>query len=140
MAKSLINLRKLQRNQLTRLTKEELIESILTQPEPNEGLVRDLTEKVNELVSEIAELKQAITAPDSFINKRYDELQRQVDKQADIIPKQQRYLEFLDRKERENNIIITEVPEENGALAGETSEEGKLSKIWECMEVREEIK
>ena len=61
-----------------------------------------LTEKVNELVSEIADLKQAITAPDSFINKRYDELQRQVDKQADIIVKQQRYLEFLDRKEREN--------------------------------------
>ena len=74
MAKSLINLRKLQRNQLTRLTKEELIESILTVPEPNEGLVRNLTEKVNELVSEIADLKQAITAPDSFINNRYDEL------------------------------------------------------------------
>ena len=140
MAKSLINLRKLQRSQLTRLTKEELIESILTVPEPNEGLVRNLTEKVNELVSETADLKQTITAPDSFINKRYDELQRQVDKQADIIAKQQRYLEFLDRKERENNIIITGVPEENEALAGETSEEKKLSKIWECMEVREEIK
>ena len=140
MAKSLINLRKLQRNQLTRLTKEELIESILTVPEPNEGLVRNLTEKVNELVSETADLKQTITAPDSFINKMYDELQRQVDKQADIIAKQQRYLEFLDRKERENNIIITGVPEENEALAGETSEEKKLSKIWECMEVREEIK
>ena len=66
MVKSLSNLRKLQRNQLTRLTKEKLTESILMETEPIQGLVRDLTEKVNELVSEIAELKQAITAPDSL--------------------------------------------------------------------------
>lgn len=138
-AKALSDLRKLPRNQLTRLTKEDLIESILTRPEPNEDFVRDLTDKMNKLVSEVAEIKQAITAPDSFINKRYDELQRQVDQQADIIAKQQRYLEFLDRKERENNVVITGVPDENEALAGVTSEDRKLNKIWASMDVREEI-
>ena len=124
---------------MTRLTKDELIQGILTGPKPNEGPVRDLKKKKNKLVSEVMELKQAITAPNSFMNKKYDELQCQIDKQADIIAKQLWYLELLDRKERENNVIITGVPDENEALAGKTSEEGKLNKIWASMEVREEI-
>ncbi len=84
---------------------------------------------MNKLVSEVTELKQAISARDSFINKRYDELQHQVDMQADIIDKRQRSLEVLDRKEIENNILITGVPDENVGLVGKTSEEGKFNKI-----------
>lgn len=130
MAKSLPELRKLQRNQLTRLTKEELIDSILTAPVQDEVPMQQLADKVNLLVNEINELKNVITSPDSVINVKISALQAQVDKQAEVIASQQRYLEILDRKERENNIIITGVPDENESLEGATTEEEKLNKIW----------
>ena len=57
--------------------------------------------------------------------KRYDELKAQVDKQANIPAKQQRYLKILDRKERENNLIVTGVPNESESLEGGTSDEAK---------------
>ena len=50
-------------------------------------------ERLNTLTSEVKELRKEVTAPDSYINKSYDELKGQVDKQADILAEQQRYLE-----------------------------------------------
>lgn len=140
MAKSLSDLRKMQRNQLTRLTKEDLIESIMAPPEPSEGLLQALTSKLNDLVKEVGDLRSAVTAPDSGINKRFDDLQSQVNKQAQIIASQQRYLEILDRKERESNLILTGVPDENEALEGGTSDEVKLKKVWSKVGITEEIK
>ncbi|MPC55662.1 hypothetical protein E2C01_049604 [Portunus trituberculatus] len=99
MAKSLSELRQMQRSQLTRINKEDLIESILAAPDANEGLVQGLMERLNELASDVKELTKAVTAPDSYINKKFEDLQAQVNKQAEILAKQQRYLEILDRKE-----------------------------------------
>ena len=90
MAKFLSELKRLQRSQLSRLTKEELIESILATPDSNEGVLKELIEKFQDLVKEVVELKLAVTAPDSTINKRFDDLQGQVTRQAEIIAKQQR--------------------------------------------------
>lgn len=139
MAKSLSDLKKMQRNQLSRMTKEDLIESILTAPAANDGQLLEVTNKLHTLVTEVAELRKAVVAPDSGINKRINELQTQVNKQAEIISKQQLYFEYLDRKERENNIIITGVPDENATLDGATSEGDKLNKIWSKVEVNEDI-
>ncbi|KAG0713455.1 Gamma-butyrobetaine dioxygenase [Chionoecetes opilio] len=77
---------------------------------------------------------------DSNINKKIDGLQDQVKKQAEVIVKQQRYLETLDRRDREKNIVVTGVPGENEALEGATAEEGKLQKIWASVEAGDEIK
>ena len=110
------DLRKMPRTQLVRINKEELIESILAAPDPSETLVQDLMERLNELASEVKELRKDVAAPDSYINKRYDELKAQVDKQADILAKQQRYLEVLDKKESES-------------LEGVASDEDKLRTI-----------
>lgn len=129
----------MQRNQLTRLTKEDLIECILAAPEPNDGQLQELTDKLHALVTEVAELRRAVTAPDSSVNKRFGELQAQVNKQAEVIAAQQRYLEAIDRKEREKNLVITGVPDEHEALQSVTSEEDKLKKIWLEMGVNEEI-
>ncbi|KAK4306527.1 hypothetical protein Pmani_021670 [Petrolisthes manimaculis] len=60
----------MQRNQLSRLTKEDLIESIMAPPEPGEGLLQALTTKLNDLVKEVVDLKTAVIAPDGGINKR----------------------------------------------------------------------
>lgn len=140
MAKSLNELKRLQRGQLTRLTKEDLIDSILAIPDTNEEPLRTLTTKVEELMKEVVEIKRAMTAPDSLINQKIGSLQDQVKKQGEIISKQQRYLESLDRKERENNIIVTGVPDENEALEGTTTDEDKLNKIMRKIEAAEEIK
>lgn len=140
MAKSLSELRKLQRTQLTRLTKEDLIDSILAEPERDDGLVQVLMEKLTALVTEVAELKKVVTSPDSVINKKFIALQAQVDKQADVIVKQQRFLETLDRKEREMNLVITGVPDEHESLEGESTDGSKLNKIWWKVGVQEDIK
>ena len=125
MAKSMSDLRKMPRTQLARINREELIESILAAPDPSERFVQDLMERLNTLAKEVKELRKRVAAPDSYINKRYDELKAQVDKQANILAKQQRYLKILDRKERENNLIVTGVPNESESLEGGTSDEAK---------------
>ena len=140
MARSLNELKRLQRGQLTRLSKEDLIDSILAIPDTNEEPLRTLTTKFEELMKEVVEIKRAMTAPDSLINQKIGSLQDQVKKQGEIISKQQRYLESLDRKERENNIIVTGVPDENEALEGTTKDEDKLNKILRKIEAAEEIK
>ncbi|MPC72016.1 hypothetical protein E2C01_066308 [Portunus trituberculatus] len=87
-------------------------------------------ELLNELASDVKEFTIAVTTPDNYINKKFEELQPEVNKQAEILAKQQRYLEILDRKEEENNLIVTGVPDENECLDGATTEEDKLKKIW----------
>ena len=129
----------MQRNQLNRINKDDLIESILPTSDANEDLVQVLMVRLNELASDVKELTKAVTAPDSCINKKFEELQTQVNKQAEILAKQQRYLQILDRKERENNLIITGVPDENESLDGATTEEDKLKKIWSKVGVRVEM-
>lgn len=55
-------------------------------------------------------------------------MQEQIDKQADIIARQQNFLESLDRKEREARVVVMGVPDDGESLEGETSDEGKLQK------------
>lgn len=139
MVKTLGELKQMQRAQLVRLTKEDLVDSIMATSTGNEGL-QDVNNKLEALTNEITELKQAITSPDSLISKKMDQLQEQINKQAVIIEKQQRFLETLDRKERETNVIITGVPDESESLEGATTEQGKVEKIWLKLETREEVK
>lgn len=129
----------MQRNQLSRITKEELIESILASPGQDDGQLGTLTETLLTIVSEVADIKKVITAPDSVINKKLADLQVQVDRQADVIAKQQRFLETLDRKEREKNLVILGLPEEDESLDGATLDIDKIKKIWCKVGVQEEI-
>ncbi len=139
MAKALSDLKRMQRNQLTRMTKEDLIESILAAPVGNDEQLLEVTNKLHTLVTEFAELRKAVISPDSGINKKINELETQVNKQAEIISKQQQYFEYIDRKERENNIIITGVPDENMTIDGAASEEDKLNKIWSSVGANEVV-
>ena len=59
-------------------------------------------------------------------------MQLQVNNQADIIAKQQRFLEFLDRKERECNLVLLGVPDDHEALDGATTDQDKVDKAWEA--------
>ena len=42
-------------------------------------------ERLDELASDGKELTKAVVAPDTHINKRFDELQAQIDKHAEIL-------------------------------------------------------
>lgn len=140
MAKSLSELSKLNRGQLVRMTKDDLIESIMSIQGQDETLLLTLTGKLDTLTSEIASLKVAVTSPESVINKKLENLQAQVDKQAEIMSKQQRFLETLDRKERESNLVFLGVPDENESLDGRTTDERKVTKILEQIGVNENIR
>ena len=88
----------------------------------------------------MAGLKTAVTSPESVINKKLQNLQAQVDKPAEIISKQQRFLETLDRKERESNLALLGVPDGNESLNGANTEETKLTKILEKIGVDKNIR
>ena len=90
-----------------------------------------LLEKLNAVIAEVAELKKVITSPESFVAKKFAELNNRIDKQADIIARQQQFLELLDRKEREANIVVLGLPDEGEALDGAVTDTDKLKKVWE---------
>ena len=62
------------------------------------------------------------------INKKVESLEARIDKQAEVIAKHQNFLEVIDRKEGEDNVVVLGVPEEHESLDGATTEEGKFEK------------
>lgn len=130
MAKSLSDLRKMQKSQLTKINKEDLIDSILAAQKDEPPALKIIEEKLSVVMTEMAELKRVITSPEGFIAKKITELQERVDKQGEIIAKQQRFLENVDRKEREMNVVVLGLPDENEALDGATTDDEKLARVW----------
>lgn len=119
------------RNQLSRVTKEELIDVILSSSDQtSEVALQALTQQVTTLVQEVTELKKALTSQDNAVNQKINDLQSQVAIQAETIKRQQRFLENLDRKERECNLVILGVPEEQESLDGATNDTDKIQKVW----------
>ena len=55
-------------------------------------------------------------------------MQERIGKQADIIMQQQLFLEKINRKERDTNIVVLGVPDDQTALDGATNDDGKLNK------------
>ena len=119
----------MQRHQLNKVNKDELIESILAAGREVEGLP-GIMNKFDEVIKEMDSLKALVISPESVINKKITSLESKVEKQADIIFKQQLFLEALDRKERAANLVILGVPDYEEVFDGETSDESKLNKIW----------
>lgn len=130
-------MKRMQRNQLTRINKEELIETILAAQEDDKTpALKVLEDKLTTLMVEMAELKKVMTSPESFIAKKIAALNERIDKQDEIIAKQQFFLEMLDRKERVMNVVVLGLPEENETLDGATTDTEKLNKVWEKINVR----
>ena len=126
---SLEELRKLQRSQLKSITKDELIEAIVSTGRNVETPAR-LEDRLSSIDTKLATLMQAITTSETAVEKKLSDMQQQLDKQAEIIMKQQSFLEQIDRKERETNMVVLGVPDEQETLEGATRDEDKLHKIW----------
>ena len=133
MARSLNELRQLQRTQLKALNKDALIDSILAASDNDVGH-HPLHEKLERIAAELSDLKKSIISPDSTINRKLAGMQDQIDKQAEVIARQQSYLEALDRKERETKLVVLGVPDEGETLAGASRDEEKLKKVWEVLD------
>ena len=69
-SKSLSDLKQLQRHQIKALTKDELIDCILANNQPEEDAYTALTTKIDALVNEVTELRNIITSPESVVNKK----------------------------------------------------------------------
>lgn len=134
MATNLSELLQLSRNQMNELRKADILD-ILEAAEPPAGDIQPLVESVNKLTAEFVGFKVSIKTDQEASQKQIDDLKQQVTKQGEIIAKQQQFLEQIDRKERECNIVIQGVPEENVALDGATSDDDKVKKIWDTATV-----
>ncbi len=87
-ARPLTELRKMS-HQLNSIKKENLIQSILNATESPDDVNIAVREQFKTLIEEITELKKAVTSPESIINKTMKGLLDQVNKQQEIIAKQQ---------------------------------------------------
>lgn len=134
MANQTSESRTIPRNQLENLRKSELIDLILTMRDDNEGPA-SINKKLNEVIEELDKIKKLVVSPESVINKKIDALETKIDRQAEIILKQQLYLEALDRKERRANLVILGVPDEQESLSGAVNDGDKLNKVWEKLGV-----
>ena len=110
MARQLSELRKMQRHQLSKVNKDELIESILAAGQDDVGL-SSIMDKFAEVIKEMDSLKALVSSPQSIINKKIASLEIKVEKQSEIIFKQQLFLETLDRRERQANLVVLGVPD-----------------------------
>ncbi len=126
----LTDLHKMSQHQPNAIRKEELIQSIMNAAEPTVDGHFAVQEQLKSLIEEVSELKKVLTSPNSIINKKIQDLQDQMNKQQEIISKQQRHLETLDRKERECNLVLLGVPDGSESMDGATTDETKIEKVW----------
>ncbi|KAK4318735.1 hypothetical protein Pmani_010276 [Petrolisthes manimaculis] len=75
------------RNQLENLRKSELVDMIITMRD-DEGTA-NITMKLSEVMEELDNIKKLVVSPTSVINKKMDASEAKIDKQADVIYKQQ---------------------------------------------------
>ena len=130
----LSELRGMQRTQLQRKNKDELIDAVLALAAQDEkDSLTEITKKLTDVMTELDALKRLVTSPESSTNKKIAALEAQLEKQDEVIAKHQMYLESLDRKEREANLVILAVPDENEALDHAVTDEDKFGKVWAAM-------
>ena len=130
MAKNLADLRRMPRGQLEKVKKEDIIESILAANGNDDGALGRVEARLDKLIVENGALRQAFTVFEEANNRKIQEMQIKFDKQAEIIMKQQMFLEGIDRKERENNLVVLGVPEDSDTFEEATNDNDKLGKIW----------
>ena len=128
---TLAELRNMAKGQLDTIAKKDVIASILAANDNDVGALNRDELKITELQQSITTMRQEATTREKAYDDRINAMQMKMDRQSDVIMKQQMYLEGIDRKERENKLIVLGVPEDNEDLEGITGDDEKLAKIWE---------
>ena len=136
MAESLKDLLKKSRSQMNTYKKEELLDILVAADKSDgESNIQSLIDSIAMLTGEISSLRTSLNVHQEATRKQVEDLKEQVLKQSSIISKQQLYLEQLDRKERECNIVLLGVPEDSETLDGATSDHDKVVKVWQAASI-----
>ena len=99
-----------------------------------------MEERLGSIATELSELKRSITTAEDNTNKKLADMEEKINKQAVIINQQQLFLENIDRKNRETNIVVLGVPDKQVALDGATTDRDKLGKVWEALQDETDIR
>ena len=132
MAKTAAEIMKMGRNQLNRLTKDELVDTLLSSQSSEKTVLAEIHDKLDMIVSDIYDLKRSFAAKLEEAETRITSLEERIAKQDEISERQQRFMERIDRKERECNIIVLGVPDEHLALDGVTNDQAKVRRVLEA--------
>lgn len=107
------------------LSQVTLIKCIQSFQEGDGTVIQSLKRRLQTTCNDLADVKSKLSSPDSAINKKLEFMQQHITNQVEIITKQQPFLEGDWDK-----TVVLGVPESVESLAGVTSDEDKLKKIW----------
>ena len=141
MTPTLAQFLKLSKTQKDKYKKDELyaiMESAQDNGNGNDFLT--LVTSLTHLTEQIRILTESFTNHQATTIAQFAEFRQQMVKQNEIIAKQQVYLEKQDSKERECNVVILGVPEDNESLDSATSDRDKISKVWEAAGISSNVK
>ena len=128
--------RRLSTSQINKMTNPQLKEALLKvirAESPSEPTNSTILQEIRSLRAEVEEIKN-IKQEIIFISQKCSDMQSQIDKQAAIIGKQQNYLEMLDRRERERNLVFLGISEDSD-LQEATTDEEKVNKLLDTIGV-----
>ena len=128
---TLADLRGMSKQQLDKISKPDLVANIIAASDTDFGALTRIEARMNELQQTCIGIRQEAAAMNKINEDKMNAMQVKIDKQSEIIMKQQLYLEAADRKERETNLIILGVPEDGTPVDGANNDNEKLAKIWD---------
>lgn len=132
--KSLTDLRKLQRHQINKVNKEELIDAILSASNDEASAQSRQDEKLDLIVKELAGMRKMFESSERESVARIKEMTETIEKQSAVIMQHQLFLEQLDRTKRETNLVLFGVPDGQVALDGAFTEDDKIKKIFSVVD------
>ena len=127
---TLLDLRGMSKTQLDNVSKKDMITCILSASDTDIGTLTRVEARLNDVQQSCITIRQENAARDKVNEDRINAMQVKIDKQSEIIMKQQLYLEAADRKDRETNLIVLGVPEDGTVIDGANNDNEKLDKIW----------
>ena len=134
MARSLAEIRSMSKDQLKQISKQDLLASVIADQNvnanTNDDIMKKIKKQLQDLQQNIAIMRQEALTRDKANEEKMNSMQRTINKQSEILGKQQMYLEGIDRKKREKNIVILGVPEDNIDLEESKGDEAKINNIW----------
>ena len=120
------------KEQSKQINKQDLLASIMADQNTNanDNTLKEINKKLQDLTQNIAVMRQEALTRDKANEEKMKAMQVTINKQSEILGKQQMYLEGIDRKKREKNIVILGVPEDNVDLEESKGDEAKINNIW----------
>lgn len=137
--KTISDLKKLQRNQFNKETKDELIDATLSADDVGETWMEKQDEKLNRILEELTDIRCQMVEGENDNKARIKDLAEKIERQSAIIMQHQLFMEQVDRQKRETNLVVFGVPDEHTALEGALTEEAKIQKVMSAVEAGPEV-